>query len=121
MERFEIDYDAEAVLLDGSWVRREELAARIRKLLDQGDYRVSRLSLALESLETELARARLVSVRLAPEIAGALEAEALRRGHGASALLRELIQGFLEEAASDEEPGNSLLATGTLDGRWFEG
>jgi len=119
-ERFPVDYDAEAVYLDGAWMSRDDLAGRIRALLDKGEYRISRLSAALEQLEVEMAQARVLAVRVAPSLAEALEAEAAQRGCASSALLREALVQFLHG-----QPARNGIATKEahegVDGRWFEG
>ena len=116
-ERFAVDYDAEAVFVDGAWMSRGDLAARIRALLEQGEYRISRLSAALEQLDVEIAQARLLAVRVAPELAEALEVEAERRGCTPQALMREAIVRYLQEPAAD----GGAAAHEEVDGRWFEG
>jgi hypothetical protein len=116
-ESYEIDYDQEAIHLDGSWLQRDELAAKIRGLLEAGEYRVSRLSHALEALEAALAEARLLSVRLPPSLAKAVEAWAERSGKGVGALVREVLAAQVEE----NRPQPTLQVLGKVDGRWFEG
>ena len=46
----DIDLDSESVWLDGAWYTRDALAQRIREMIQQGDFRVSRPSQALERL-----------------------------------------------------------------------
>lgn len=116
-EKFPVDYDAEAIYLDGMWMCRDDLAERIRTLLDQGEYRISRLSAALEQLEVELAQARVLAVRVAPEIAQAVEEEAGRRGCSSSSVLREAIRKYLHAQLA----GNGGMPTEGVDERWFEG
>jgi predicted transcriptional regulator len=119
-ERFPVDYDAEAVYVDGAWMSRDDLAGRIRALLDKGEYRISRLSAALEQLEVEMAQARVLAVRVPPALADALDAEAANRGCASSALLREALVQFLQ----GQPARNGVASHGVqeeVDGRWFEG
>ncbi|HLV59942.1 MAG TPA: ribbon-helix-helix protein, CopG family [Fredinandcohnia sp.] len=115
-ERLPVDYDAEAVFLDGIWMTREDLAARIRAHLDRGEYRISRLSAALEWLEVELSRARVLAVRVPAELAQAVEEEASRRGCSSASVLREAIRAFLHQQVV-----NGDGAVEGVDERWFEG
>ena len=66
-ESFEVDYDAEAVWFDGTWLGREDLARKIKGMIEGGDYRVARPSSALERLEAALANARVLAVRVSPK------------------------------------------------------
>lgn len=116
-ESFPIDYDAEAIYLDGHWLCREDLAERIREHLDKGEYRISRLSAALEQLEEEMAQARVLAARVAPGLAEAMEEEASARGVPTSALLREAILLFLK----GQPTKNGAATSEGVDGRWFEG
>ena len=117
-ERFPVDYDAEAVYVDGAWLSRDDLATRIRSLLEQGEYRISRLSTALEQLDVEIAQARVLAFRVAPALAEALEVEAERRGCTPQALLREALVRHLRQRAVDGAAGENEEE---MDGRWFEG
>lgn len=98
-ERFEIDYEAEAVFLDGAWHDREELAARVKASIEKGDYRVARLSSALEQLETALSEGRILALRVSPAEAQAVELAAAARGCSPAALLREALALYLGEQA----------------------
>ena len=43
----DIDLDSESVWLDGAWYTRQDLARRIKEMIETGDFRVSRPSQAL--------------------------------------------------------------------------
>jgi hypothetical protein len=66
---FEFDIDRETVRLDGEWLSAADLTERIRSKIQAGDFRVSKLSSALEALEALLARLDVVTVRVPPEVA----------------------------------------------------
>lgn len=96
----DIDLDTESVWLDGAWYTREELARRIKEMIEAGDFRVSRPSQALERLEAALAEARVLSVRMPAELADAVGAAAGRLGRPVGHLVREAIAYYLAAAAA---------------------
>ena len=96
----EIDLDAEALWFDGAWCTREDLARRIRELVEAGDYRVSRLSEALERLESALARTHVVATRVPAELAAALAVAARQAGRPMGHLVREAMAYYLAAAAA---------------------
>jgi hypothetical protein len=110
----DIDLDTESVWLDGAWYTRDELARRIKEMIEAGDFRVSRPSQALERLEAALAQARLLSVRMPADLADAVESAASRLGRPAGHLVREAIAYYLAAAAAygaqaeaDAQPGST--------------
>jgi predicted DNA binding CopG/RHH family protein len=94
-EGFQVDLDGEQVLFDGTWYAKEDLAQKIRGMVDGGDYRVSRPSAALEALENALSGLRSLTLRLPVEHAEALAAEAARQGLPVGAFTRELLMRAL--------------------------
>ncbi len=96
----DIDLDSESVWLDGQWYSREDLARRIKEMIEAGDFRVSRPSQALERLEAALAQARVVTVRMQADLAEALGAAAARLGRPVGHLVRESIAYYLAAAAA---------------------
>ena len=96
----DIDLDSESVWLDGAWWTREDLARRIREMIEAGDFRVSRPSQALERLEAALAQARVVSVRLPLDLAEAVGDTAARLGRPVGHLVREAVAYYLAAAAA---------------------
>src|SRR5439155_13189788 len=80
MSQLPIDLDAEAIQYDGHWYTREDLARRIRQMLDAGDFAVGKPSNALEQLTTVLASLRTLAFRLPPEMADQLNQAAARHG-----------------------------------------
>ncbi len=95
----EIDLDAEAIWFDGAWCTREDLARRIKELVEAGDYRVSRPSEALERLEAALARTHVLSTRVPAELAAALSVAARQAGRPVGHLAREAMAYYLAAAA----------------------
>jgi predicted DNA-binding protein len=96
----DIDLDSESVWLDGAWYTRQDLARRIKEMIETGDFRVSRPSQALERLEAALAQARVVSVRIPAELAEAVVAAASRLGRPVGHLVREAVAYYLAAAAA---------------------
>jgi hypothetical protein len=96
----DIDLDSESVWLDGAWYTREDLARRIKEMIESRDFRVSRPSQALERLEAALAQARVVSVRMPVALADAVTAAATRLGRPVGHLVREAVAYYLAAAAA---------------------
>lgn len=98
----DIDLDSESVWLDGAWYTRDELAKRIRSMIESGDFRVSRPSQALERLEVALGQVRVLEVRMPLELAEGLSATALRLGQPVGHFVREALAYYLSAAAAYE-------------------
>ena len=79
---------------------REELARRIKQLVEAGDYRVSRPSEALERLEAVLARTHVLATRVPAELAAALSVAARQAGRPVGHLVREAMAYYLAAAAA---------------------
>lgn len=104
----DIDLDSESVWLDGVWYTRDQLAQRIKEMIEAGDFRVSRPSQALERLEAALGLAQVVSVRLPSDLLEAVSATAERLGRPMGHLVREAVAYYLAAAAvysATQEPG----------------
>jgi len=94
----DIDLDSESVWLDGAWYTRDELARRIKQMIEAGDFRVSRPSQALERLEAALSSAQVVSVRLPGDLFDTVKATAERLGRPVGHLVREAVAYYLAAA-----------------------
>jgi hypothetical protein len=86
-----IDLDAEAILFDGHWYTRDDLARRIKAMLDAGDFNVTRPSTALEQLTQVMASVRTVAFRATPDIVEALNRSAATNGKTVGNRIRELL------------------------------
>lgn len=86
-----IDLDAEAILFDGHWYTRDDLARRIKAMLDSGDFNVTRPSQALEQLTQVMASVRTVAFRATPDIVEALNRSAATQGKTVGNRIRELL------------------------------
>ena len=98
--QFEIDYDVEAVWLDEAWFTRDELAARIKQMIEGGDYRLAKPSAALERLEAAIAQARVLAARVSPDVAEAVERAAEASGRPVGAVIREALAQWLANPAN---------------------
>ena len=96
----DIDLDSESVWLDGTWYGRDDLARRIKAMIEAGDFRVARPSQALERLEAALGQAQVVSVRMPADLAEAANATAARLGRPVGHLVREAVAYYLAAAAA---------------------
>lgn len=112
MEAFEIDLDSECVWLDDAWLNREDLVRKIRAMIDAGDYQIARPSQALETLTKALAQARLLALRINPEMSDALNALAGQTGRPVGAVAREAIAAFLAAAAGHPAQAAAAPAPG---------
>jgi hypothetical protein len=95
MSQLPIDLDAEAIQFDGHWYTREDLARRIKQMLDSGDFAVGKISQALEQLTTVLASLRTLAFRLPPDMADQLNQVAARHGRTLGSLIRESLSVHL--------------------------
>lgn len=100
-----IDLDAEAILFDGHWYTRDDLARRIKAMLDAGDFNVTRPSQALEQLTQVMASVRTVAFRATPDIVEALNRSAASHGKTVGNRIRELLlQGLGQGHALAHQP-----------------
>ncbi len=101
MSQFTVDLDAETVFLDGHWFGKDELAKRIKMMLDGGDFAVSRPSQALEALIASLSNVKTIAVRCTPELSDALNERAASAGKPLGAFIRELLSAAAGVATSE--------------------
>lgn len=97
---FEIDLDSECVWLDDAWLNRDDLVRTIRTMMDAGNFEIARPSHALEALTKSLANARLLALRISPDMSEALNAAALQTGRPVGAVARDAIAAWLASAPS---------------------
>ncbi len=109
---FEVDLDTESIWFDNAWCSRDDLARKIRSMIDAGDYLVARPSQALEALTQSLANARVLPVRVSVELADALTAVAQRENRSVGGIIREALTAFVGLRSSGASPdGASASAT----------
>lgn len=104
---FEIDLDSECVWLDDAWLNREDLVRKIRTMMDAQNFEIARPSQALEALTKALASARLLALRITPEMSDALNAAAQAANRPVGAVARDAIAAWLasgQPAAAAAQP-----------------
>ncbi len=95
MSNWPIDLDTESIQYEGTWYTRDELARRIKSMLDAGDFAVGKPSAALEELTLTLTGLRTVAFKITPDMADAINQAAGRQGRTAGGLIREAISDYL--------------------------
>ncbi len=95
MSQLPIDLDAEAIFFDGHWYTRDDLAKKIKTMLDANDFTVARPGAALEQLNKTIAVVRTLAFRASPELADVLNAAATKSNKPVSGVIRDaLMQAF---------------------------
>lgn len=95
MSQLPIDLDAEAIFFDGHWYTRDDLAKKIKTMLDTNDFTVARPGMALEQLNKTIAVVRTLAFRASPELADVLNAAATKSNKPVSGVIRDaLMQAF---------------------------
>ncbi len=94
-----IDLDSEAVQYEGTWYTRDELARRIKSMLDAGDFAIAKPSQALEELTAVVSTLRTVAFRATEDLAEGLNALAAKQGKTPGLILRELLASAMEAGA----------------------
>ena len=98
--RLDIDLETERVNFDGAWLSKDDLALRIQQMLGAGDFRISRVSEALEQLGQALTGARTLSFKLTSEQYAKLESAGGKVGKTAPAFARDLLVQVLGSAVA---------------------
>jgi hypothetical protein len=104
MSQLPIDIDAEAVYFDGQWYTRDDMARRIKAMLDQGDFAITRPSQALEQLTQVISSVRTLAFRSTPDLVEAINAGAARAGKSVGAYIRDTLAQSLGLPSSDFGP-----------------
>lgn len=107
-----IDLEKEAILYEGSFCTRDDLAQRIRQLLDAGSYDIVRPSTALDQLNQALSSVRTIAFRATSDLVEAVNLAANSQGKSMAQWLRELITNHLVHGAETwiPVPGPSVPA-----------
>lgn len=107
MSQLPIDIDAEAIYFDGHWYTRDDLARRIKAMLDQGDFAITRPSAALEQLTAVISSVRTLAFRATPDMIEALNAGAARAGKSVGAFVRDALSQQLGLPSADFGPARA--------------
>jgi hypothetical protein len=108
MTQLPVDIDAEAVYFDGHWYTRDDLARRIKAMLDGGDFAITRPSAALEQLTAMVGSVRTLAFRATPDMVEAINAGAARAGKSVGAFIRDALSQGLGLPSSDFGPARPL-------------
>ncbi|MBN2498756.1 MAG: hypothetical protein JXR96_29465 [Deltaproteobacteria bacterium] len=115
---YEVDIDEEKVLFEGEWYSRQTLADRIKRMIDNRDFRISGAGNALEKLQFAVANARECVVRLAPGDSQRLDRYAARAGVSAPVFIRQALLAYLAaQPPLDDGPAadKSVMTTITTE------
>lgn len=113
--KLDIDLETERINLDGVWVTREEVVDKVQKMLATGDFRIAKLSEALEQLSHTIGSAKSVTLKLTAEQYAKLESAGGRLGKSAATFGRELLMQVLDRAvaASGATPSSGITPVAT--------
>jgi len=111
---FEIDLDSECIWLDDAWLNRDDLVRKIRTMMDAQNFEIGRPSQALEALTKALANARLLALRISPEMSDALNAAAQANGRPVGAVAREAIAAWLSGASPAQTAASSATTSPSM-------
>ncbi len=98
-ETFELDIDREAIHYDDDWLNRSQLEERIKERVAAGDFKVTRLSTALEQLADALGDVRHVELKLTPELLDVFERMAAHEDRPLTMVLR---RGLVHYISSED-------------------
>lgn len=107
---FEIDLDSECVWLGDAWFNRDDLVHKIRAMMDAGDFQIALASNALEELTKALASARLLALRMTPEMSDALHNVAQQMERPIGAIVREAVASYLSSLTPLHSPKSEPVA-----------
>lgn len=112
MSRLPIDLDAETVQLDGNWFTRDDLARRIKAMLDAGDYAISKPSQALEQLTQSTANLKTATLKVPGEIAQAISQLAEKQGKTVGSVMRDALAAYVGAPQPSQSGGSTAAQTG---------
>lgn len=102
---YDVDIDAQKVNFEGEWLTKDELAEKIRKMIDSQDFRIGTAGNALEFLQKTMANIQELSVKIGPADADSLEKYAKRAGLETGIFIRQAILAYLSAQPPLEEGG----------------
>jgi hypothetical protein len=109
-----VDLDSETILFEGQWYTRDDLARRIKGMLDAQDFAVARPSQALEALTTALQNVRTMAFRAPAELVEQVNAAAVSQGKSVGALLREAVAAYLRDSRDAFTPRTPMALQAAL-------
>ncbi|MBW1811777.1 MAG: hypothetical protein JRJ87_26550 [Deltaproteobacteria bacterium] len=100
---FEVDIEQEKVQYEGEWIGRQELADKIKKMIDSQDFKIGVVGNALEYLQQAIANAKEFYVKLSQYHAEILEKHAERAGLAVTSFISQAIQAYIAAQPPLEE------------------
>ncbi len=94
-ESFELDIDREAVHYDGEWLSKDQIEGRIKEKVAAGDFKVARLSMALEQLSETLGDIQTIELKLTPEVLATFERMAAHEDKPLSMVIRRALVHYI--------------------------
>lgn len=120
-ESYDVDIDAQKVNFEGEWMTKDELAEKIRKMIDDQDFRIGTAGNALEFLQKTMANIQEFSVKVGPTDADTLQKHAKKAGLETGVFIRQAIMAYLaaqpplEDEGGGAEIGKVSLTTITTE------
>ncbi len=105
---YEVDIDQEKVLFDNEWLGRQELADKIKHMIESQDFRISAAGNALEFLVNAVSNARRIEIKLSATDADRLDRYAERARVKPPAFARQAIQAYLAAQPPLENAGQTV-------------
>ncbi|RLB52853.1 MAG: hypothetical protein DRI34_14155 [Deltaproteobacteria bacterium] len=113
---YQVDIEREAILFDGEWLTTQQLANKIKSMIDSQDFRVGAVGAALEHLQNSLKDVKSYTCKLLAEDAARLERHAGQAGKSAEAYIRQAVQAYLaaqpplQDEATGQDTGGTVPA-----------
>ncbi len=107
---YEVDIDQEKVLFGNEWLGRQELAEKIKHMMENHDFRISGAGNALEFLVSSISNVRLVEVKISAAEADRIDRYAGRAGIKPLSFVRQAIQAYLATQPPLENAGQTAPA-----------
>lgn len=92
---YEVDLDQETIRFEDEWLGRQQLADKIKSMIDSQNYSISTAGQALEYLERTLSDVRTFKVKLSAADATRVERHAQRSNIALAAFVRQAVQAYL--------------------------
>jgi hypothetical protein len=92
---YSVDIDAQKVNFGGEWLAKDELAEKIRKMIESQDFKIGAAGNALEFLQKTMTNIQEFSVKIGSSDAVCLEKHAQRAGLETGVFIRQAILAYL--------------------------
>ena len=109
-QELEIDIDGERIKLDGRWMTHTDIETEIKARVNAGNYHVANLSLALQSLEANLASVETIELKMPNDMYQAFLDLGVQNGSAPEYLMRRAMVEFLAQHHNNPGGGRSKTA-----------